>query len=235
MRGRKLLDGLDLRVPVGARALLVSDPPGADSLLLGILAGLVRARRGRLEVAGLERDDDSTGGWRRRIAYLPPDGGFYTWLSAGEVLELAGRLAGYEPAERRRRVEAAVDEYRLAGELHRPVSRGGPALAQRVGLAAVMLGDPEVLLLDEPLRAVEDSERRRLLDIPGQRRTVLLVSRYPASEDGVVDRIVLIRNGRVALQARIGELAAHGLTLSTQGILALAELQATTPPVAASA
>jgi ABC-type multidrug transport system ATPase subunit len=98
-----------------------------------------------------------------------------------------------------------------------------------------MLGDPEVLLLDEPLRAVEDSERRLLLDIPGQRRTVLLVSRYPASEDGVVDRIVLIRNGRVALQARIGELAAHGLTLSTQGILALAELQATTPPVAASA
>jgi ABC-2 type transport system ATP-binding protein len=234
VRRRKLLAGLDLRVPVGARLLLVSDPPGADSLLLGILAGLVRARRGRFEVAGLARDDDSTGGWRRRIAYLPPDGGFYAWLSPREVLELAGRLAGYEPAERRRRIEAAVEAYGLSADVDRPASRGGPALAQRVGLAAAMLGDPEVLLLDEPLRAVGATERRRLLEIPGERRTVLLVSRFPASEEGLVDRVVLIREGRVALQARIGELAAHGLTLSTQGILGLAQLQAA-PPIAASA
>jgi ABC-type multidrug transport system ATPase subunit len=235
VRRRKLLAGLDLRVPVGSRLLLVSDPPGADSLLLGILAGLVRPRRGRFEVAGLARDDDSTGGWRRRIAYLPPDGGFYQWLSPWEVLELAGRLAGYEPPERRRRIDAAVDEYRLAAELRRPVSRGGPSLAQRVGLAAAMLGDPEVLLLDEPLRAVQADERRRLLDIPGERRSVLMVSRYPASEEGLVDRLVLIRDGRVALHARVPELAEHQLTLSTQGILALAERQATPPPIAASA
>jgi ABC-type multidrug transport system ATPase subunit len=234
VRRRKLLAGLDLRIPVGARVLLVSDPPGADSLLLGILAGLVRARRGRFEVAGLARDDDSTGGWRRRTAYLPPDGGFYGWLSPREVLELAGRLAGYEPAERRRRIDAAVEQYGLAGEMNRPTSRGGPALAQRVGLAAAMLGDPEVLLLDEPLRAVGATERRRLLEIPGERRTVLLVSRFPASEEGLVDRVVLIRDGRVALQARVGELAAHGLTLSMQGIRDLAQRQAA-PPIAASA
>jgi ABC-type multidrug transport system ATPase subunit len=234
VRRRKLLAGLDLRIPVGARVLLVSDPPGADSLLLGILAGLVRARRCRFEVAGLARDDDSTGGWRRRIAYLPPDGGFYGWLSPREVLELAGRLAGYEPAERRRRIDAAVEQYGLAGEMNRPTSRGGPALAQRVGLAAAMLGDPEVLLLDEPLRAVGATERRRLLEIPGERRTVLLVSRYPASEEGLVDRVVLIRGGRVALQARVGELAAHGLTLSMQGIRDQAQRQAA-PPIAASA
>jgi ABC-2 type transport system ATP-binding protein len=235
VRRRKLLAGLDLRVPVGARLMVLSDPPGADSLLLGILAGLVRPRRGRFEVAGLARDDDSTGGWRRRIAYVPPDGGFYPWLSPREVLELSGRLAGYEPAERRQRIDAAVDQYRLGSDVRRPVSRGGPALAQRVGLAAAMLGEPEVVLLDEPLRAVPDAERRRLLAIPGERRTVLMVSRYPASEDGLVDRVVLIRGGRVALHARIGELAAHQLTLSTQGILALADLQAAEPPIAATA
>jgi len=91
-----------------------------------------------------------------------------------------------------------------------------------------------VLLLDEPLRAVGATERRRLLEIPGERRTVLLVSRYPASEEGLVDRVVLIRDGRVALHARVGELAAHGLTLSMQGIRDLAQRQAA-PPIAASA
>jgi ABC-type multidrug transport system ATPase subunit len=236
VRRRKLLAGLDLRVPVGSRLLLISDPEGADSLLLGILAGLVRARRGRFEVAGLARDDDSTGGWRRRVAYLPPDGGFYPWLSPREVLELAGRLADYAPAERRRRIEAAVEQFRLGTELRRPVSRGGPSLAQRVGLAAALLGDPEVLLLDEPLRAVDETERRRLLQIPGQRRTVLMVSRFPASEDGLVDQVALIRDGRLALHARVGELAAQDLTLSTPGILALAERQGPPRPrVAASA
>jgi ABC-2 type transport system ATP-binding protein len=223
VRRRKLLAGLDLRIPVGARVLLVSDPPGADSLLLGILAGLVRARRGRFEVAGLARDDDSTGGWRRRIAYLPPDGGFYGWLSPREVLELAGRLAGYEPAERRRRIDAAVEQYGLAGEMNRPTSRGGPALAQRVGLAAAMLGDPEVLLLDEPLRAVGATERRRLLEIPGERRTVLLVSRYPASEEGLVSHVALLRGGRTVLVAPVEALERAGLPLSHRGIAALAQ------------
>lgn len=232
---RRLLSGVDLRVPVGARLLLVSDPPGADSLLLGILAGLVRARRGRVELAGLTRDDDSVGGWHRRVAYLPPDGGFYQWLSPWEVLELAGRLAGFTAAERTRRVRAAVDRFGLGSDLRRPVSRGGPALAERVGLAAAMMADPEVLLLDEPLRALDNAERERLLKLPGRRRTVVLVSRYPASEDGLVDQIALIRDGQVVLHARRSELTEHDLPLSMRGISTLADLRAAGPPIAASA
>jgi ABC-type multidrug transport system ATPase subunit len=232
---RRLLDGVDLRVPVGARLLVVSDPEGAASLLLGILAGLVSPRRGQFELAGLSKADDSPAGWRHRVAYLPPDGGFYPWLSPAEVLELAGRLAGHDRAERARRTDAAVERYRLGAALHRPVSRGGPPLAQKVGLAAAMMGDPEILLLDEPLRALDDAERARLLRIPGRRRTVLLASRYPASENGLVDQVALIRGGRLALHARRDDLAAHELPLSMKGIVALADLRAAAEPVAASA
>jgi ABC-type multidrug transport system ATPase subunit len=236
VRRRRLLAGLDLRVPVGARLLIVSQPEGSAELLLGILAGLVRANRGTFELAGLSHEDDSAGGWRGRVAYLPPDGGFYPWLAPGEVLELAGRLAGLERPERRRRIDAAVERYRLTGALGRPVSRGGPALVQKVGLAAALIGDPEVLLLDEPLRALDDGERARLLSIPGRRRTVLLASRYPASEDGLVDQVALIRDGRLALHARREELAQHELPLSMRGIAALSDLRlAAAAPVAVSA
>jgi hypothetical protein len=63
-----------------------------------------------------------------------------------------------------------------------------------------------------------------------------MVSRFPASEDGLVDQVALIRDGRLALHARVGELAAQDLTLSTPGILALAERQGPPRPrVAASA
>jgi len=232
---QKLLNGLDLRVPVGARLLLVSDPDGAASLLLGILAGLVRQRHGQFELAGLSRAADSEGSWYRRVAYLPPDGGFYPWLSPLEVLDLAGRLAGHDKAERARRVEAAVERYQLGGSLRRAVSRGGPALAQKVGLAAAMIGDPEVLLLDEPLRAVGPAERGQLLRIPGRRRTLILASRYPASEEGLVDQVALIRDGRLALHVRRAELTEHELPLSMRGIAAIADLRAAGLQQAASA
>jgi ABC-2 type transport system ATP-binding protein len=234
VRGRRLLDGVDLRVPVGARLLIVSEPEGSGSLLLGILAGLVRPHSGTFDLAGLSRDDDSSTGWRRRVAYLAPESGFYEWLSPWEVLDLAGRLAGYEQADRFHRIEAAVERYRLGPGLRRPVSRGGPALAQKVGLAAALLTDPEVLLLDDPLRSLDPTERARLLDIPG-RRTVLLASRYPASEEGLVNQLALLRNGRVAIHARREELDEHDLPLSLRGITALADLRGAGLRPAASA
>jgi ABC-type multidrug transport system ATPase subunit len=235
VRGRRLLDGVDLRVPVGARLLLVSVPDSAGSLLLGILAGLIRPRDGTFDLAGLSRDDESGSGWRRRVAYLGPESGYYEWLSPVEVLDLAGRLAGHDRAERRRRADAAIERYRLGPGLHAPIRRGGPALAEKVGLAAAMLTDPEVLLLDDPLRSCDPGERARLLRIPGRRRTVLLASRYPASEDGFVNQVALLRGGRIALHARREELDEHGLQLSLRGISTLADLRAAETPAAASA
>jgi ABC-2 type transport system ATP-binding protein len=233
--GQWLLDGTDLRVPVGARLLIVSEPEGAGALLLGILAGLVRPRSGNFDLAGLSRDDDSSTGWRRRVAYLAPESGFYEWLSPLEVLDLACRLAGYEPAERQRRIDAAIERYRLGPGLRRPVSRGGPALAQKVGLAAALLTDPEVLLLDDPLRSLDPGERARLLRIPGRRRTVLLASRYPASEDGLVNQVALLRNGRIVLHARREELVEQDLPLTLRGISALVDLRAADLAPAATA
>ncbi|HEX6475400.1 MAG TPA: ABC transporter ATP-binding protein, partial [Candidatus Limnocylindria bacterium] len=79
--GRKLLEGVDLRVPVGARLLLVSEPGDAASLLLRIMAGLVRPSGGSFDLAGVPRSDEADAGWRRRIGYVGGEQGFYPWLS----------------------------------------------------------------------------------------------------------------------------------------------------------
>ena len=93
-------------------------------------------------------------------------------------------------------------------------------------MAAALLGDPEVVLLDEPLRALDPDDRVRLLRLPGERRTVVLASRYPASEAGAVNQVALLQNGRVELHAPMSALEEHGLPLSLRSIETLAGMMA---------
>ncbi|HET7082670.1 MAG TPA: ATP-binding cassette domain-containing protein [Candidatus Limnocylindria bacterium] len=226
LRGQQLLDDLTMVVGVGARLLVVSRPEQSASMLLRVLAGLSRMRSGTVRLAGVARPDSSPAGWARRVGYVGPEAGIYPWMTPREVLDLAGRIAEYDPSEIRRRIDRIAELHRFGASLDQPIRRGGEPLAQRVALASAMLTDPEVLLLDEPLRAVEAEERARLLTIPGRRRTVVIASRYPASEVGLVNQVAFLGDGRLALHAPVEELERRGLALSQRGIDALIELYA---------
>ncbi len=151
-------------------------------------------------------------------------------MTPREALALSARLADLPPDEARIRTERALTWAGIRpAAADRAVRHGGPPLVQRTGLAAALIGDPEVLLLDEPMRALDTFERTRLLRLPGPRHTIVLASRYPASEAGLVSHVALLRNGRVALVAPIGDLERAGLPLSLRGITKLAESQAADP------
>ena len=223
-RGEPLLDGVDLSVPVGARLLLVSRPEASASLLLRILAGIARADAGRLFLAGLARADAGPVDWARRVGYVGPRASIHSWLSPREALSLAGGLAELRGPMLTQLVEASLERHGLLDVADRPMRRGGPAVAERVALAAALLTDPEVLLLDEPLRAIDQEERLRLIGELPPRKTVILASRYPSSEAGLVNHVVLLRQGRVAVHAPLAELGRRGLGLSMSGIESLAVL-----------
>jgi ABC-2 type transport system ATP-binding protein len=219
---RGLLDRCSFSVPVGVRLLLVSEPETSAAGLLRVLAGLIRPERGRVSIAGLP--DGSRAGWARRMAYLGAEPGIHRWMTPRETLELAAGLLELPEADADRRIERALAWARIGPDVaNRAVRRGGPPLVERTGFAAALIGDPEVLLLDEPLRGLEPEERARLLQLPGRRRTIVIASRYPASEAGLVSHVAYLRGGRVVLVAAVDELAAAGLTLSRNGIAALAE------------
>ena len=228
LRRRRLLDGVTLRIPAGMRLLVVGEPEESASMLVRVLAGLSRPSGGRVEIAGLA--DPSAGGWGRRVAHLGPEPGIPSWMTPREALALAAQLLDLSSADAARRTEKVIAWARIGAEwLDRPVRHGGPPLLQRTGLAAALLADPEVLLLDEPLRALDADERSRLLRLPGRRRTVVLASRYPASESGHVTHVALLRDGRLGLLAAVEDLGAAGLPLSVRGIDALAERRGTEP------
>lgn len=177
-------------------------------------------------MAGLSRADAGPLGWARRIGYVGPAASIHGWLSPREALSLAAELVEVAPAEREQLVEAALERYELAGVADQPIRRGGPSVAERVALAAAQLNRPEVLLLDEPLRAVDPRQRLRLLLGVDWRQTVIIASRYPSAEAGLVSRVVLLRDGRVALNAPVSDVERAGQPLSMS---AIEELAATSP------
>ncbi|MCV0402171.1 MAG: ATP-binding cassette domain-containing protein [Chloroflexi bacterium] len=220
-RGRDL-DRCSLSVPLGARLLLVSDPDRTASLLLRVLAGLARLDHGRMWVAGL--NDPTADGWGRRVAYLGRDSGLHDWMTPLEALQLTGRLLGLPSGEAERRIREVTAWARIpSAATNRAMRRGGQPLQQRTGLAAALMGEPEVLLLDDPLRAIDQDERRQLLKLPGDRLTVLMASRYPASEVGLATGVGYLRDGRLRAMAPIEALGRAGLPLSQRGISELAD------------
>ena len=108
-RGQRLLDDLTLVVGVGARLLVVSRPEQSASMLLRVLAGLSRMHRGTVRLAGVARPDSSAAGWARRVGYVGPEAGIYPWMTPREVLDLAGRIAEYEPKEIQRRIDRVAE------------------------------------------------------------------------------------------------------------------------------
>ncbi len=220
-RGRELVH-CSFSIPAGARMLLVSDPETAASTLVRAVAGLARIDGGRMWVAG--SSDPTADGWGRRIAYLGQRAGLHDWMSPSELLALAGGLLGLTPAQVARRSHEVLAWTRISsGIAARPMRRGGEPLQQRAALAAALMGDPEVLLLDEPLRAIDGRERSRLLTLPGPRLTMILASRYPASEAGLVDRVAYLADGRIRMMAPIDALDRAGMPLSHRGIVALSD------------
>ena len=91
-----------------------------------------------------------------------------------------------------------------------------------VALAAALVADPEILVLDEPLRALDPWERWRILGALEPRTTLVVASRNPAAEEGLVRQVALISQGRLAVHAPVTELTRRGLPLTLGGLEQLA-------------
>lgn len=233
LRRGRLLAGCSLEVAVGTRLLVVGEPEAGASLLLRVLAGLARPRRGRVEIAG--STDPSPEGWGRRVAYVGAQPGIRSWMTPRESLRLAADLLGLPAQAVEHRIAQVVAWTGIPSALLDRSIRRGAEVAQRTAMACALLGDPEVLLLDEPLRSVGTAERRRILQLPGARRTMILASRSPATEEGLVSHVALLRRGRISLVAPVRDLEAAGLPLTTAGIAALADLHAAIAPASPGA
>ncbi|HTK62712.1 MAG TPA: ATP-binding cassette domain-containing protein [Pseudonocardia sp.] len=203
---------LDVSLEIEAgEVVAVLGPNGAGkSTLLGALAGLLRPDAGRIELEGRLLTDTDAGvavpAHRRRVGLLAQQALLFPHLSVAANVAFGPRCAGAgraAAAETARHWLEAVDAGELAGR--RPAQLSG-GQAQRVALARALAGDPRLLLLDEPLSALDvdvapamRSLLRRVLrgDGPGPARTVVLVTHHLLDAVVLADRVVVLSDGRV--------------------------------------
>ncbi|HEV3312843.1 MAG TPA: ABC transporter ATP-binding protein [Chloroflexota bacterium] len=208
-------------------------PNGAGkSTSIKMLLGLVKPTSGEAFVLGAPSSDVDV---RRKIGFLPEDFRFYEWLTAAELLELHGRLAGVPVDKLRDRVPALIDLVGLTPHRDKRLEAFSKGMLQRIGLAQALVHEPELIFLDEPTSGLDPMGRRMVRDIIRAQRdrgvTVFLNSHLLSEIEITCDEVVFIREGEVVtsrdLRTIEGEevrVVARARKLTEAGVAGLAPL-----------
>jgi ABC-2 type transport system ATP-binding protein len=174
-------------------------PNGAGkTTTIRTLMGLIRPTAGRCTIFGAAVPARAA---RARLGFLPESPYFYDYLSARELLDLAGRLHGVDPPTRRRRAEELLGRVGLAGAEGRPLRRFSKGMLQRAGLAQALMNDPELLVLDEPMSGLDPIGRKEVRDLVvwlrDQGKTIFFSTHILPDVEAICDRIAIIAGGRI--------------------------------------
>ncbi len=203
----RALDGLDLVVEAGLVYGFLGPNGAGKTTTLRILAGLARPSAGRAFVAGVEVGKSDV---RGKVGYLPEVPAFYGWMTPREFLaDLVAPLYGLSPREGRARTEEVLRTVGLEEVAGRRIGGFSRGMRQRLGLAQALLHRPEVLLLDEPVSALDPAGRHEILEqIAGLRAqaTVFMSSHILADVERICDAVAIIDRGRLVVAAGREEL-----------------------------
>ena len=174
-------------------------PNGAGkTTLLRVIAGLQRPSQGEVTVLGVNPRADSA--IYQKMSLVPEDEAIYERLTGRKFVELAARLARVDDPEGR--AETVLETVELLDSAHRKLGGFSKGMRQRAKVAAALVTDPEVLLLDEPLNGADPVQRAQLIelfkDLGAAGRTVIVSSHVLVEVERMADRVVAMVDGRLA-------------------------------------
>ncbi len=177
-------------------------PNGAGkTTLMRIIVGFYQANGGKL-FWGRKLIDTKDEDYRKKVGYLPESNPLYYSLTAGEYLELTCGLKGLEKDEWKMEIERVAQSCGLEDELGQQIETLSKGFKQRVGLAAALLGDPQLLILDEPtngLDPVQIIEIKKLIKRLARKKMVLLSTHILPEARDMCKRLLIINCGRIVL------------------------------------
>lgn len=194
---QQVLRDVSLEIPRGQVLGLLGPNGAGKSTLMKILIGLWQADSGSVQVP-------------ERIGYLPEQNPLYDDMYVTEYLRfMAGLTTKCENAKMGKYVNDLIDRVGLTPEAHKHIRQLSKGYRQRVGLAQALLGDPELLILDEPTTGLDPNqlvEIRSLIRLLGQERTVILSTHIMQEVREMCDRVVILDHGEIKADEMIDQI-----------------------------
>jgi len=189
---------------------LLGNNGAGKTTIMRMLTTYLPASSGRARVAGFDVLDDSME-VRRRIGYLPESIPLYPEMRVEEYLQYRAKLRQIDRKERSKRIAYCLERCRVGDVSRRRMETLSKGYRQRVGLADAMLHDPPLLILDEPTDGLDPGQKMDTLAMLrelGSDHTIMLSSHLLTEVETIVQRVVILRRGHLALARKLSEMEA---------------------------
>jgi ABC-2 type transport system ATP-binding protein len=232
------VDGLELEVRPGEILGFLGPNGAGKTTTLRCCAGLLRPDRGEILVAGHSLAGNPRAA-RSAMGFVPDRPYLYERLSAREMLDLIGALYDVPPAVARRRADELIERLALAGAADDLIESYSQGMRQKVAVAAAVLHDPPLLMLDEPLIGLDPLAARELKDLLRERADagygVLVSTHLLDVAERLCDRVTILHHGRRLAEGSLAALRGESEATLEDVFLALTrDAEPAQPPSAAS-
>src|SRR5882757_5056971 len=188
-------------------------PNGAGkSTTMKLLTGYLAPSIGSARIAGFNMATERLEG-AKRLGYLPENGPLYPDMTPRSLLQFFGTARGMSRELIEERMEKVVDLCQLGSVIGKPIGKLSKGFRQRVGMAQVLLHEPDVLILDEPTAGLDPNQIREVRDTIrtlGRNKTILLSTHILQEVEAIASRVLFINEGRLAYDGPVSGLLADG-------------------------
>lgn len=210
MAGTRILDDVNFTVQKGEILGFLGPNGAGKTTTMKIITSFWSPTSGSVIVDGLDSENDSLA-VRAKIGYLPEMVPLYEDMKVREYLKFSGEMRGLEKEKLSERLAYVVEACSLEKVLEKTIDELSKGYRQRVGLAQAIIGDPDILILDEPTTGLDPNqimEIRELIKKIGQEKTVIFSTHILAEAAAVCDRVIIINKGKIVGEGSPAELAA---------------------------
>lgn len=191
-------------------------PNGAGkTTTMRLLTGYLAPSAGEARVAGHDMSSDRLAG-SARLGYLPENGPLYPDMTPRGLLQFFAKARGLSAQRTRQRIDAVVELCALGSVIGKPIGKLSRGYCQRVGMAHVLLHEPDVLIMDEPTAGLDPNqihEVRQTIRKLGRKKTILLSTHILQEVEAMADRVLFINQGRLVYDGAFGKLTSDGAPL----------------------
>lgn len=192
-------------------------PNGAGkSTTMKLLTGYLAPSEGEARIAGYNVATERLEA-AKHLGYLPENGPLYPDMSPRSLLRFFGAARGMSQQQIADRMEKVIDLCKLSSVVGKPIGKLSKGFRQRVGMAQVLLHEPDVLIMDEPTAGLDPNQIREVRDTIrriGQTKTILLSTHILQEVEAMCNRVIFINEGRLVFDGSPEELTARGQDLS---------------------